>query len=233
MSGTFASQLPRVGRHGIRLSPTALLVGPPARVPMACRRPPRALLGNDRLDSCGWRGVTSTFGDAGRRESEAGCVIERRGAALACQGHRQERAATRPCAVGRHRPGRPVRQRAGSPRPGIAVGRDVGCSRTAIPGDSEPNAVVSMGASLRRPGEPPWRRRTNWKHEDKSHHATRVKSVVQVPEIKVSGCREKPVPLGKFLRRSQSRESTRRHWRLVGTRGRDEAIGLFLAISMR
>jgi hypothetical protein len=34
------------------------------------------------------------------------------------------------------------------------------------------------------------------------------------------------------LARSQSRDSTRRHWRLVGTRGRDEAIGLFLAVSM-
>lgn len=26
----------------------------------------------------------------------------------------------------------------------------------------------------------------NWKHEAKSHHPSRVKSVVQVPEIKVS-----------------------------------------------
>jgi hypothetical protein len=68
--------------------------------------------------------------------------------------------------------------------------------------------------------EPPG---TNWKHEGKPHHPLRVKSVAQVPEIKVSGCREKPVPLGKFLARSQFPEL--RNWLTGPMSPRD--LGLF------
>jgi hypothetical protein len=135
------------------------------------------------LGSCGWQGVVTTVVTQGVAKSGAGRVVELRGAALAWS--RASTGARGGPAVGSAPPGAARTPTVRITASEIAVGRPVGLVLEL------PSPGLGTQRRLHRwrlASVPQWCRRAIWKHEAKSRCPTQVKSVVQVPKIKVSAC---------------------------------------------